>query len=127
MRTNMLDVTDIEQLQFTTEMQIFDRKSVKIEAKALAIHIIASANADGGHIAIGIEDNGTITGIDGCEAHINELLRAPFDYCVPSVSVDTSILNCQDSTGRNQRCRYPSLRQEPTTVLSTCACTLHPL
>lgn len=87
-RTNMLDVTDIEQLRFTTEMQIFNRKSAKIEAKALAIHIIAFANADGGYIAIGIEDNGVATGIDDREAHINELLRVPFDYCVPSVTVN---------------------------------------
>lgn len=95
----MLDVTDIEQLRFTTEMQIFDRKSAKIEAKALAIHIIAFANADGGYIAIGIEDNGAVTGIDDREAHINELLRVPFDYCVPSVTVETSILDCTDTNG----------------------------
>lgn len=90
---------EVRTLQFTTEMQIFDRKSAKIDAKSLAIHIVAFANADGGTLAIGIEDNGTITGIDGQEAHINELLRAPFDYCVPSVSVDTSILDCQDING----------------------------
>ena len=95
----MLDVTNIEQLRFTTEMQIFDRKSAKIEAKALAIHIIAFANADGGHIAIGIEDNGAVTGIDDREAHINELLRVPFDYCVPSVTVETNILDCTDING----------------------------
>lgn len=38
------------------EMQIFDRKSVNIEPKALAIPLIAFANADGGTVAIGISD-----------------------------------------------------------------------
>lgn len=80
-------------------MQIFDRKSAKIEAKALAIHVTAFTNADGDHIVIGIEDNGAITGIDGREAHINELLRAPFDYCVPSATVETNIPDCTDING----------------------------
>ena len=35
----------IEQIQHTTEFQIFDRKSAKIDAKALAITIIAFATA----------------------------------------------------------------------------------
>ncbi|MDO4324398.1 MAG: putative DNA binding domain-containing protein, partial [Lachnospiraceae bacterium] len=69
------------------------------EAKALAIHIIAFANADGGYIAIGIENNGAVTGIDEREAHINELLRVLFDYCVPSVTVETNILDCTDING----------------------------
>lgn len=92
----MLDLSNIENMQFTTELQTFDRKSARIDAKVLAITIIAMANADGGDIAIGIEDKGSITGIDGFEKNVNELLRAPFDYCVPSVNVDTHILDCVD-------------------------------
>lgn len=53
-------------------------KSAKIDAKSLAIHIIAFANADSGTLVIGIEDNGDITGIEVYEKNINELLRAPF-------------------------------------------------
>lgn len=93
----MVNSTDIEQLRFTPEGQRFDRKSAKIDAKALAIHIIAFANADGGTLVIGVEDNGEIIGIDGYEIKINELLRAPFDYCVPSVAVETDILDCMDN------------------------------
>jgi len=37
----------IEEIQKLTEFQVFDRKSVRIDAKALAITIIAFANADG--------------------------------------------------------------------------------
>ena len=96
----MLDTNDLEQMRFSTELQIFDRKSARIDAKSLAITIIAFANADGGDIAIGLEDKGAVTGIDGQEAHINELLRAPFDYCVPSVSVDTRIMDCMDEKGK---------------------------
>ena len=74
----------IEQIRGMTESPVFDRKSARIDAKALAIHLIAFANADGGVIAIGVEDDGTITGIDAYQERINELLRAPFDYCKPS-------------------------------------------
>ena len=54
----------IEDIQKSTEFQVFDRKSARIDAKALAITIIAFANADGGRIAIGVEDDGTLTGVD---------------------------------------------------------------
>ena len=83
------------------ESPLFDRKSARIDAKTLAIHLIAFANADGGMIAVGVEDDGTITGIDGHAEHINELLRAPFDFCKPSVRVETERLWREQ--GRNAR------------------------
>ena len=42
------------------ERQYFDRKSAKIDVKEFAKHIIAFANADGGVIAVGVEDKGWI-------------------------------------------------------------------
>lgn len=69
----------IEQICTITESPLFDRKSARIDAKTLAIHLIAFANADGGVIAVGVEDDGTITGIDAYQEHINELLRVPFE------------------------------------------------
>lgn len=73
----------IEQICGAVESPLFDRKSARIDAKALAVHLIAFANADGGVIAVGVEDDGTITGIDSYAENINELLRAPFDFCKP--------------------------------------------
>jgi ATP-dependent DNA helicase RecG len=90
----------IEELRTKPEGQTFDRKSAKIDAKSLAVILVAMANADGGDIAIGIEDNGDVTGIDGTEQHINELLRAPFDFCVPSVEVDVEQLDCTGKDGQ---------------------------
>lgn len=90
----------IEQICTMTESPLFDRKSARIDAKTLAIHLIAFANADGGAIAIGVEDDGTITGIDAYQDHINELLRAPFDYCKPSVQIETEQLPCANKDGK---------------------------
>lgn len=92
---------DINKICTMTEGQIFDRKSAKIEPTALANSIIALANADGGVLAIGIEDNGTITGIDDYAKNVNELLRAPFDFCQPSVRVETETIDCKDCNGKN--------------------------
>ena len=81
------------------ESSVFDRKSAKIDAKSLAVHLIAFANADGGTLAIGVEDDGKITGIDGYAENINELLRVPFDFCKPSVQVETERIPCKNAKG----------------------------
>ena len=44
----------IEEILSKEENQTFDRKSINISPKDLAIPIVAFANADGGDIAIGI-------------------------------------------------------------------------
>ena len=74
---------DIHTLQHQPEGQQFDRKSFRIDAKSLAVILVAFANADGGDVVIGIEDDGRITGINGNDDHLNELLRAPFDSVSP--------------------------------------------
>ena len=84
------------------EMQIFDRKSINIEPKALAISIVAFANADGGTIAIGISDKTKrIEGTDFEVQKLNELLRVPFDFCEPTVKVQIEKIPCIDSDGKD--------------------------
>ena len=78
----------IEEVLSNEEGQIFDRKSINIEPKALAVPLIAFANADRGTIAIGISDKTRrIEGTDFEVQKLNELLRAPYDFCEPSVPV----------------------------------------
>lgn len=85
----------------TSENQLFDRKSAKIEAKAIAIPMIAFANADGGLLVVGIEDDGKISGIDNFTKNINEILRAPLDFCQPSIMIETEIINCVDCNNKD--------------------------
>ena len=94
---------DIKDLQQQPEGQLFDRKSFRIDAKALGVILVAFANADGGDVVIGIEDDGRITGINGNEEHLNELLRTPFDFCVPSVNVEVHFVDCTDVNGLPNR------------------------
>lgn len=90
----------IQEIQTCAEFQVFDRKSVRVDAKTLAITIIAFANADGGKIALGVEDDGTLTGVDGQTDHVNELLRAGFDYCLPSIATSVEYIDVTDSDGK---------------------------
>lgn len=92
----------IEEVLAFEEMQIFDRKSINIEPRALAIPIVAFANADGGTIAIGISDKTkTIEGTDQEIQRLNELLRVPYDFCEPSVPMQIEKVPCKDSKGRD--------------------------
>lgn len=92
----------IDEIRQMPEGQTFDCKSFRIEPKALANTIVAMANADGGIIAIGISDKTRhIEGVDQDKAHLNELLRTPFDFCVPTVSVTTEYMPCTDSEGND--------------------------
>ena len=91
----------IEEVLAVEEMQVFDRKSVNIAPKVLAIPIIAFANADGGTVAIGISDKTRrIEGVDYEIQKLNELLRVPFDFCVPTVKVEIEKVQCIDFKGR---------------------------
>ena len=91
----------IEDIKDKPEGQTFDCKSVKIEPKALAVPIVAMANADGGMLAIGISDKTRrIEGIDQHTAHVNELLKVPFSLCIPSVNIKPEYIPCIDSEGK---------------------------
>ena len=91
------------------ESPLFDRKSAHIDAKTLAIHPIAFANADGGMIAVGMEDDGTITGIYSYTERINELLRAPFDFCKPSVLLSYAQRQLQRTFSRFLSTRFQKI------------------
>lgn len=94
---------NIQEIITRKEDQTFDCKSIQIAPKALAVPIVAFANADGGIIAIGVSDKRDIEGIDLHIDKLNELLRVPFDFCNPSVSVTCSYLSCTDKEGNENR------------------------
>ena len=110
-----MNLTDLSIIKLcnTIENQNFDRKSAKIEASKIATLMIAFANADGGLIAVGIEDNGTITGIDDFTSNINEILRAGFNFCQPSIIFEKEIIECVDFKGKNNHIILLKIKQSP--------------
>ena len=94
----------IQEIITRKEDQTFDCKSIQIDPKALAIPIVAFANADGGVIAIGVTDKTRkIEGINQHTKELNELLRVPFDFCNPSIPVSLSYMPCTDRDGNENR------------------------
>ena len=92
----------LEEILLREEGQTYEIKSIRIDLKALAIPIVAFANADGGTIAIGITDKTRrVEGVDFEIEKLNEILRVPFDYCIPTVKVFTEMIACTDSHGRD--------------------------
>lgn len=90
----------VNDLQYSAEKQIMDRKSAKISPHVFSSSVVAMANADGGYLVVGIDDDGTITGIDDCEKNLNELLRVPLDFCKPSVDVENVTMDVTDKNGQ---------------------------
>ena len=94
----------IEEIRTGKEGQTFDLKSIQIDPKALAIPIVAMANADGGMLAIGISDKTRrIEGVNQYTEKLNELLRVPFDFCIPSIPVKCNYMDCIDQHGNENR------------------------
>ena len=88
----------IQEITTRKEDQTFDCKSIQIDPKALAIPIVAFANADGGAIAIGVSDKTRkIEGVDQHTEKLNELLRVPLDFCNPSVPITSNLSFCIDN------------------------------
>ena len=105
----------IEDILSREEGQTFDRKSVRIKPKDLAVTMIAFANADGGDLVVGITDGKKeIEGVDGDEKILNDIRRTPFDFCSPSVNAQIEMVPCIDRTGKENHVLVfhiePSLR-----------------
>lgn len=60
------------------EDQFFDRKSARIRPLDILKHLVTFANAEGGQLVIGIEDNGEITGFNYEGAHRIDEYRGIF-------------------------------------------------
>ena len=91
----------IEEILAMEESQTFDRKSVNIAPRDFSNHVCAFANADGGIIVVGISDKTCrIEGVDHHKREVNELLRVPMDFCMPTVPFAHEFVECVDYKGR---------------------------
>ena len=85
-----------------------------VDPKALAITVVAFANADGGRIVIGISDKTKrIEGVDYEIGRLNELLRVPFDFCEPTVKVNIERIPCMDDKGRENHVLVMDIEPSP--------------
>ena len=74
------------------EGQYLDRKSARIRPIDIARHIVAFANANGGVLVIGIEDDGQITGFHNNDSRsINDFLEIPYSSCKGRIKIEHEI------------------------------------
>jgi ATP-dependent DNA helicase RecG len=68
-------------------------RPVKDICKDVSEALVAFANADGGEIIVGVEDNSSITGVPHSEKDIETILSSPKTHVHPN----TPLSNCQAS------------------------------
>lgn len=93
---------DIDVLAHTPEGQYFDRKSARIKPNDLAKIITAMANSAGGKVAVGIEDDGTVTGFAQDKAHSpEEFEQCALMHCEPSSDVAPTRVEVTNDKGQS--------------------------
>jgi ATP-dependent DNA helicase RecG len=80
------------------EDQWFDRKSIRANAKDLAQHLVAFANAEGGVLVLGLH-NGKVEGLRRNIAKLNEFQQAAIDHTVPPVRARVEQVACVNDDG----------------------------
>ena len=99
-----IEQNDPKRFSSEKENQYFDRKSARKDANDISRHISAFANASGGKLVIGIEDDGEITGFRRRGAHdIEDFLQAPITCCDPVPAVRAEEVNVTNSSGESDR------------------------
>lgn len=111
----------MEYLTTEPENKYFDRKSASINPSELARHISAFANADGGVIAIGIEDKSKdITGINVFgEVKINKFLNVPRVHCKPMPSYTEEFIDVINNQGKPDRILLLHINKSTEQIIRT--------
>ena len=110
----------IEEALTRPEDQYFDRKNSSINISKLSEAIVGLANANGGSIAIGIND-GKFVGINSQgNTKIQDFIQCGFDKCIPSIKTTYYFLDGVKDNGKNDRLLVlniePSVNQVHTTT-----------
>jgi len=101
------------------EGQYFDRKSAIIKAKKIAEVLIAFANADGGVVAIGVND-GEIEGIsEQGNIKINDFVQCKITNCSPAIKTNERFLEVVNHKGQNDHILLINVEPSHKTVYKT--------
>ncbi len=101
-------MSDIEWILHQNEGQFFERKScydrsggqvrrrpVRDVARDVAETLVSMANADGGTVVLGIENDGAVSGVDYPEDRLDVLRRAPQTHVTPSLRAQARLVDIE--------------------------------
>lgn len=95
---------DIEAFSHDPEGHYFDRKSARKDTSEIAKHLMAFANAAGGKLVVGIEDNGIVTGFKRDKAHsIESFEQVHVTELTPSPRVEAERIPVVNAEGENDQ------------------------
>lgn len=101
----------------SVENQFFDRKSGRLAPKDLAIHLSAFANASGGIIVLGIEDDGKVTGVT--PDNENRFRQVIMEYLYQIPKHDVSVYDVVNDSGLSVRILIFSIQPSYDAVIKT--------
>ncbi len=95
---------NLEFLTKAKENQYFDRKSARIDAKKIANHISAFANAGGGVLVIGVEDEGKLTGFNNAGfSKIDKFRTIPFKFLKSKPIINMELINIKNDKSKKDK------------------------
>ena len=87
----------MEKLQTAKEGQFFDRKSARLASRDFSHQLSAFANASGGLVVLGIEDDGEVTGVSPEKE--NEFRKSALDYLQTIPKYKLEVVNYSLASG----------------------------
>lgn len=96
---NHISKYNIEDLRTQPEGQFLDRKRARIKTEDIIRHLVGFANASGGLLVIGIDNDGTVSGFHGNKP-IEDFINAPLRLLAPTpIHYDHAILDVTNYLG----------------------------
>lgn len=89
----------LEEVINLEEGQTFDRKSARIDEKEICNSMIGFANADGGSLAIGIENDKSLTGFNNLPNKENEIKESIGRYIIPPIKYEFEYIDFKHNNG----------------------------
>jgi len=91
-----MDIRDIKRLVKTGENEVTEFKKKANFPEKIVKEIVAFANTGGGHLLIGIDDDGKISGTKTAEEDLFVLENAISNFCFPRINYTIDVVRLND-------------------------------